>query len=303
MPLLKIGTNTYGKNFAQNQIPYQDLGSQTKQEFGKVEDRNDLHMTAFYLPKGYDDDSLHEWIKNSDATGHFADPTLEFFPSQEGKGVAVVVRFNSDMGKKVGERLIDEAEEKGHEPTRFPGGYKPHITVAYADSEPEKVDPPSVSFDSSELSVSKPRKTSAVIQSYGHPFSYYWDRSMPVGSSLESKARTLAEHAKADKMDPDELEEWLADPKAKNDTRLSDADFKRFKNKMLKKFDRLSKVASVQTVPSFIHPQTLQVHHGMPGQSLMEHARLQTSLSTQDVWRLLADEHVHKVPHAAGDTQ
>lgn len=133
---------------------------------------------------------------------------------------------------------------------------------------------------------------SKVITAYDEPFSYYWDRAMPVGVSLDSKARTLAEHAKADKFSESDYEDWLDDHKG--DTRLSDTEFKRFKKKSLKKFERLSKVASVQPVPVFVHPETGEHHGGMPGQSLMEHARLQTGLSTQEVWRLLADEHVHK---------
>jgi hypothetical protein len=128
--------------------------------------------------------------------------------------------------------------------------------------------------------------------SYDHDFEYYWERETPIGSSLDSKARTIAEHAKAEGFSYGDLEEWLTDHK--KDTGLNGEQYGRFVKKCLKKMDRLSKVAGAQRVPSFIHPQTLQAHHGMPGQSLMEHARLQTGLSTQEVWRLLADEHVSK---------
>ena len=127
---------------------------------------------------------------------------------------------------------------------------------------------------------------------YGDGFSYYWDRAMPVGSSLDSKARTLAEYAKADDMSEDEYEDWLDDHK--KDTRLSNEAFKRFKKKTLHKLHRLSKVAAEGRIPSFVHPGTQEVHHGMPGQSLMEHARLETGLSTEEIWRMLADEHVRK---------
>jgi hypothetical protein len=317
--------DTYGKSFAQNQIPYQDLGQNatvsrtivasnpdefhvswgvpdevldelhewaTKQGFEKPESRDDLHMTALYLEKGYSDKSNHDWIKSEDAKATFNNPSIDFFPSKEEKGgVAVVVTFAGKEGKDTCERLIDEAEEKGNEVKRFPGGYKPHITVAYADNEPDKKpEPPQISFEASGLTVSPPR--SQTKTAYDHPFSYYWDRSMPVGASLESKARTLAEHAKADDLSDTEFEDWLDEHKS--DTRLSNIEFKRFKNKALKKFDRISKVAAAKLTPSFIHPETMTPYHGMPGQSLMEHARLQTGLSTQDVWRLLADEHVHK---------
>lgn len=128
---------------------------------------------------------------------------------------------------------------------------------------------------------------------YGEGFPYYWDRSMPVGTNLESKARTLAEHAKADDFTHGDLEEWLTDHR--KETKLSDEAFKRFSNKMLKKLERISKVAGQSLTPVITLPGTNEVHAGMPGQSLMEHARLQTGLSTQEVWRLLADEHVQKV--------
>ena len=131
------------------------------------------------------------------------------------------------------------------------------------------------------------------ILSLTEPFRHYWDRAMPVGSSLESKARTLAEYAKADHMTHGDLQEWLTDHK--KDTRLSDSDFTRFSNKMLKKLERLSKTADVnEAVPTFIHPQTGETHVGMPGQSVMEHARLQTGLSVPEIWALLQDEHVTK---------
>jgi GNAT superfamily N-acetyltransferase len=127
---------------------------------------------------------------------------------------------------------------------------------------------------------------------YGTDFDHFWDRLMPVGSAIESKARSAAEYAKADHKTHDELEDWLNDHKS--DTRLSDIEFKRFKKLVLKKWDRISKVAAVEPTPSFKHPETGEVHQGVPGQSLMEHARLSLGLSTQDVWRRLADEHVQK---------
>jgi hypothetical protein len=116
---------------------------------------------------------------------------------------------------------------------------------------------------------------------------------MPVGSSLDSKARTLAEYAAADDFTHGDLEEWLTDHR--KETRLSDEAFKRFSNKMLKKLERLSKVSAEGRVPVMTHPHTGEQHQGMPGQSMMEHARLMTGLPTQEIWRLLADEHVQKV--------
>jgi hypothetical protein len=127
---------------------------------------------------------------------------------------------------------------------------------------------------------------------YGEGFDHYWDKLMPVGSGIESKARRVAEYAKADHMSHDDLEDWLADHK--DETRLSDIEYKRFKKLALRKMDRISKVAGFDPTPSFKHPGTGEFHEGMPGQSIMEHARLALGLSTQDVWRMLADEHVQK---------
>jgi hypothetical protein len=131
---------------------------------------------------------------------------------------------------------------------------------------------------------------------YGHDFEYYWRKLTPVGSSIESKARSVAEYAKADHMSQDDLEDWLTDHKS--DARLSDIEYKRFKKLVLRKWDRLSHVAGLAInagpTPMFKHPETGEFHEGMPGQSIMEHVRLSLGLSTQDVWRRLADEHVQK---------
>jgi hypothetical protein len=131
---------------------------------------------------------------------------------------------------------------------------------------------------------------------YGHDFEYYWRKLTPVGSSIESKARSVAEYAKADHMSQDDLEDWLTDHKS--DARLSDIEYKRFKKLVLRKWDRLSHVAGLAIdagpTPIFKHPETGEFHEGMPGQSIMEHVRLSLGLSTQDVWRRLADEHVQK---------
>lgn len=132
---------------------------------------------------------------------------------------------------------------------------------------------------------------------YGTDFEHYWDKLMPVGSSVESKARRVAEYAKADDMSYGDLEEWLEDHK--KDTKLEKSEYARFTKLVLRKMDRLSKVAGpankTGTIPTFKHPETGKMHQGMEGQSMMEHARLQLGLSTQDVWRMLADEHVTKV--------
>jgi hypothetical protein len=128
---------------------------------------------------------------------------------------------------------------------------------------------------------------------YGEHFDHYWDKLMPVGSDLSGKARKVAEYAKADDFSYGDLEEWLADHKKQ--TGLSDSEYGTFAKKVMRKMDRISKVAAGTLIPVFKHPQTGESHQGMPGQSIMEHARLQTGLSTQDVWRLLADEHVQKV--------
>jgi hypothetical protein len=127
---------------------------------------------------------------------------------------------------------------------------------------------------------------------YGEHFDHYWDKLMPVKSDLNGKAKKVAEYARVDDMSYGDLEDWLRDHK--KDADLSEASYKRFTKLVLRKMDRISKVAGTR-VPVFKHPETGEAFEGLPGQSMMEHARLQLGLSTQDVWRMLKDEHIQKV--------
>jgi hypothetical protein len=302
--------DTYGKSFAQNQIPYQDLGTARTsmaqhtgdpeldaliEEFKQSECK--AHSTAPSLP-------VDRWRNRDDALGNCNDASLHFAQFLNMRGINAYGTETTRAEENFGEGITTPEWVGYHDrPEKGDSGHE--VVIVEKDGKTYSVDWTAAQYGYKEFpmvqlltpqgwnrSFGQNATVSRTILSYDHPFSYYWDRSMPVGVSLDSKARTLAEHAKADDLSDTEFEEWLEEHQ--RDTKLSSEAFKRFKNKALKKFDRISKVAAAKLTPSFIHPETMTPHHGMPGQSLMEHARLQTGLSTQDVWRLLADEHVHK---------
>jgi hypothetical protein len=246
--------DTYGKEFAQNKIPYQGLTT----------------TAALFV----DESGTHQ----------IPDSGITRLPIEEIKAGMLV---RPTWGNFPFERVTEDAR---YDHTYDSGGDQiPMWLIPYA----RKLSPHTPEGTLYEVA---PSHTASTKRSYADPFSHYWDRAMPVGSNLEGKAKTLAEYAKADKLSEDDYEDWLNDHK--KDTKLSDTEFKRFKKKSLRKFERLSKTATqginAGPIASIIHPETQETSSGMPGQSIMEHARLQYGLSTQDVWRLLGDEHVKK---------
>ncbi len=105
-------------------------------------------------------------------------------------------------------------------------------------------------------------------------FDYWWDREMPIRSNLDGKARRVAEYAAAKKLSKSELEDWLDDHKS--DTELTDAEFKRFREKIFAKFNRINK----------------------HGSSRMKDLREQTGLSVTEIWQEYAEapEEPHSSP-------
>jgi hypothetical protein len=253
--IAKEWDDTYGKSFPRGQAPYQDLGSQ---------------VTSSVVPPAQVVQRAYQMLENCSSEMSLGDTDLVDGWHIETHTIGCRNHADSPEANWWDEhhQIHDEYTQDG-------------ISTILGDPA------------SGIFATLTPIRTASVKRSYDEPFSYYWDRETPIGASLDSKARTLAEYATADKLSDSEYEDWLDDHKS--DTRLSDEAFKRFKKKTLRKKDRLSKVAGAEPTPGFFHPETGEHHLGMPGQSLMEHARLQTGLKTQEVWRLLADEHVQKV--------
>jgi hypothetical protein len=54
-------------------------------------------------------------------------------------------------------KMLDEAEDRGIEPSRFEGGFKPHITLGYAKKRVEHHEPVELEFRAGPLYISLPR--------------------------------------------------------------------------------------------------------------------------------------------------
>jgi 2'-5' RNA ligase len=177
-------------NFAQNQIPYQVQNDQltaaklaangeSPDEFHvgfqlpewvveKVAEvaagfdieqlePDDLHMTALYADHGYGDYDLSQWVKANSVTGlRFTNARIDCFPGQGGKW-AVVLRFDSPEARELVHKMLDEAEDRGIEPSRFDGGFKPHITLGYAKKRIEHHESINLEFRAGPLYISLPR--------------------------------------------------------------------------------------------------------------------------------------------------
>lgn len=122
----------------------------------KLEDPSDYHVTLLYSPDGYEVHKDRQWVKSHE--GHDIKFTkVDEFGEDEEK--AIVLRIDNDKLKQKANELQDKAEEEGLEISKFPGGYKPHLTVAYGPKAPTKV-APDIEFTSEGSEVSTPRVSS-----------------------------------------------------------------------------------------------------------------------------------------------
>jgi hypothetical protein len=121
------------------------------------DDAEDYHVTAFWSEHGYEDKTLHEWIRRSSMPGlRFENARIDCFPSHKGDW-AIVLRFDAPEAKVLVTQLMDEAEDRGLDIKRFDGGWKPHITLGFQDEKVKARKYPDVSFRSGPLYVSIPR--------------------------------------------------------------------------------------------------------------------------------------------------
>jgi 2'-5' RNA ligase len=122
----------------------------------KLEDPSEYHITLMYTPGGYIEHGDADWIKHIDS----AKVRTTGFACFEGDGenpVAYVLRLDAPKAKLRAQSMQGEAEKRGLEVTHFPGGYKPHLTVAYGPSK-IRVKAPKLTFESGPSAVSPPRK-------------------------------------------------------------------------------------------------------------------------------------------------
>ncbi len=125
----------------------------------ELEDPSDYHITLVYAPDGHEDHAEDEWRHAE--KGYDAEITgLDLFGDEEQK--AVVLKVRSPDVVRHAEDVMDVAEDRGLEISKFPGGYKPHITIAYAPGKP-KGSPLKLKFKTGPSSVSEPREKIAFM--------------------------------------------------------------------------------------------------------------------------------------------
>jgi len=104
------------------------------------------HVTGLYSPTGYNDPEHKAWAESKNGMSYPVQTTgLESF-SPGAKGHPVVLRVHSPEMQADTEALMDEAEQRGLPVSRFPGGYKGHITLGYSPT-PVEAENPNFAFE------------------------------------------------------------------------------------------------------------------------------------------------------------
>ena len=99
------------------------------------------HVTGLYSPSGYSDPEHHAWVESKSGLTYPVQTTgLESFSPGE-KGHPVVLRVHHPQMQADTEALMDEGEARGLPVSRFPGGYKGHITLGYSPTPVEAENP------------------------------------------------------------------------------------------------------------------------------------------------------------------
>lgn len=130
----------------------------------ELEQPREYHITLLYTPEGHDQHKDAWWIEHMDQT-EVTTTGVKAFSSQEKGGYAYVLTVDSDDVKQKAEEMQGRAEWAGLPITKFPGGYKPHITVGYGPSSRlTGITPPNFQFDVGPSSVSPPRIKESVVK-------------------------------------------------------------------------------------------------------------------------------------------
>lgn len=129
----------------------------------ELEDPSEYHITLLYSPEGHKEHKEAEWWA-TDNSDDVEVKSLEEFSSQErGDKKAIVLQVDrpDDEIKIRMNRLLDAAENEGVGVKRYPGGSKPHITIAYGPSLPKGIRPPSFTFNTDEAHCGTPRTSAS----------------------------------------------------------------------------------------------------------------------------------------------
>lgn len=279
-------------NFAQNATPYQVLNNSVRaaavKESGESEDEfhvgialpeevylacskiaedfemeaeeyTNYHVTAFWSEHGFTNNDLHTWIRRTDAKGfRFLNARIDNFPGQDGRN-CVVLRFDAPEAKVLVHDLMDEAEERGLDIKRFPGGWKPHITLGWS-KEPVESKSYDLTFRSGPLYVSLPRPLRKTAE-FSKGFKHWWNKRKPI---TERDAKILAEYARGTKTSKDEALRFIENHR--NDVNGS---YEGFLREFKKKFESMKTASNNETNMSRL---------------IREHG-----LSTEEIWKQFAE--------------
>jgi hypothetical protein len=106
------------------------------------------YVTGMYSPTGWSDPSHHMWAQAQSGLTYPVQTigVDNFTPAKPEDKVPVVLCLHHPQLEADTERLINEAQGRGLPVSRFPGGYKPHITLGHSPT-PLEVDHPNLSFN------------------------------------------------------------------------------------------------------------------------------------------------------------
>lgn len=103
----------------------------------KFQDPSKYHVTGIYSPEGFANPEHQQWANSRSGISYPVMTTgVDSFTPAEGKSLTPTVLrvHNPDLINDT-EGMLDEAEQRGLPVSRFPGGYKPHITVAHTPTQ------------------------------------------------------------------------------------------------------------------------------------------------------------------------
>ncbi len=106
------------------------------------------HVTGIYSPSGFSDPEHQAWVQSHSGLTYPVQTigVDNFSPSKvDSPDAPVVLRVHHPQLKADTEQLIDEAQKRGLPVSRFPGGYKAHVTVGHSPT-PIQAEHPGLSF-------------------------------------------------------------------------------------------------------------------------------------------------------------
>lgn len=129
----------------------------------KLEEPDDYHITLLYAPEGYERYASSEIANRPYVANVSIRGLVEFDGEDDDK--AVVLLVDSEDAKAHADFLQNWIEEQGIEIRKFPGGYKPHLTLAYGPGMPT-AEVPELTFKTERAEVSTPRGKIASTEQY-----------------------------------------------------------------------------------------------------------------------------------------